>query len=214
MKKFAQITILLTSVLTLVACNNNVGNQGFNQQNHPMTTDTIAAVESTPATPTPVVPAGFETDAASCTANGGKLLVGVVTDTPWYESSNDIMQGVELSHTHILVLPLAEAGSKSLYDIAADNVFATGYDQAQPLQEVPNPLNTLTPGTTIEACGITYTQTPNAQSPASQGIHFVHINNNPIVPGKTDNGWLKIVNNNGTLSDNLEANPEYLYLWN
>lgn len=50
----------------------------------------------------------------------------------------------------------------------------------------------------VEACGLTYTQSPT-QSSAIYGIHFVHINDQPIVSGSTDNGWLKIINTDGSL---------------
>lgn len=122
------------------------------------------------AGPIPPVPAQFAADAASCEAVGAHLLVGTVEAAPAYVGSKTIQplmvngkaqnQGILLSHTHILVQPLNDSNQADAYEIAADNVFAAGYDQAQPNKAVPAPLSSLAVGQVIEACGLTYSQTP------------------------------------------------------
>lgn len=161
--------------------------------------------------PTPPYVSGFDSDSQACNANGGQLLVGIIQNAPWYVSASSSIQGVALSHTHFTVQPLNDTNSGDLYEVAADNVFATGYDNAEPNGAIPDPLSGLQQGQVVEACGLTYNQNPTYSS-AVYGIHFVHINDQPIT-STTDNGWLKVVNNDGTVSDNLESNTEYLYLW-
>lgn len=163
------------------------------------------------SSPTPPLPSEFSNDSSSCIANGGQLLVGTIQDAPWYVQGSSSIQGVSLSHTHFTVQPLGDGNSSDLYEVAADNVFALGYDNAEINSQVPSPLTTLTTGTIVEACGLTYTQTPTYSS-AVYGIHFVHINDQAITP-TTDNGWVEVVNSDGTLGPNLESNTEYLYLW-
>ena len=168
------------------------------------------------ANPTPIVPIPFTSDASDCRSNGGVLLVGTVVTTPNYRSSSSYIDGVELSHSHFVVAPFGATSPSANYDVAADNLFASGYDHSQPNGLVPYPLTQIAIGSNIEACGLTYPltqrQTMEASS-AQQGIHFVHINNNAIIQGQTANGWLKLINPDGTLSANLEDNSEYLYLW-
>lgn len=168
--------------------------------------------------PTPPVPSGFEQDTVACQVSesgvvpgqDGKLLVGTIVGTPWYVSGKPAPQStVILSHTHVLIAPLGDTNPSDEYEMAADNVFATGYDSSEPLKEVPTPLNSLTNGIIVEACGFTYTQKPSAKSPATQGIHWVHIKD----ATETTGGWVKIVSSSGEIGANLENNTEYLYLW-
>lgn len=163
--------------------------------------------------PKPPLPNGFSTDSSQCVQNGGQLLVGSIQDSPWYKAASSSVQGVALSHTHFVVQPLGDINTNDSYEVVVDNVFASGYDNAEPNSQIPEPLSGLAVGTVIEACGLTYTQNPGDMG-ATQGIHFVHINDLPTVSGVSDNGWLKIVNSDNTLSPNLEGNTEYLYLWN
>jgi len=200
-----KVLITLVSVLMLSACNsggsNPSGNSSANLNNsHTQSTQII----------TPTVPVGYEKDAESCHSNGGLLLVGTVAATPVYKSGS-LRQGVELSHTHITINPLGTTNPNAAYDMAVDNAFAAGYDAAQPNKAVPAPLSSLMIGTLIEACGLTYS---NGNGAIKQGIHFVHLNDQPIIPNVTANGWVKVVNPDGTLSDNLEGSAEYSYLWN
>lgn len=178
------------------------------------------------STPIPPVPAQYAADAATCQAQNALLLVGTVQAAPVYVGSKSIQplvdsgkpesQGILLSHSHILVQPLGDSNPSDAYEIAADNVFATGYDQAQPKNLVPAPLANLAAGQVIEACGLTYSQTPFKSGSvfnANNGIHWVHANDQPINPGHTTNGWLKLVNQSGTTGENLEGSAEYFCLW-
>lgn len=207
-----KLLILLSIVVSLSACNSGSGQQ-YNQNNHPNNTTTVTS-QSLPQ-PQPNIPVGFESDSSLCQArndtvdsNKFYLLVGTITSNPTYKDGS-MIESIELSHTHFHVLPLGESNPQNYYDVAADNVFATGYDQAQPNKSVPEPLNSLTSGTIIELCGITYADKDPQTGKISNGIHWVHIANQQM----TEGGWTKIINPDGTLSDNLENNTEYLYLW-
>lgn len=138
----------------------------------------------------------FADDAADCKAAGGALLTGQVVSAPKFNSGM-FRQGVELSHTH---LNLKGTDGKT-YDVAIDNVFAAGYQKNK--KGVPAPLNTVEVGDHLEVCGI----------PFSGGIHWVH-NNCGDAPTKSDpNGWIKKVNADGSVEQNLEASQKYCYLW-
>ena len=176
--------------------------------------------------PIPPVPAEFAADAAGCEAVNAHLLVGTIESTPVYVGSKTIQplmengkaesQGILLTHTHILIQPLNDTNPNDAYEIAADNVFAVGYDQAQPNKAVPTPLSGLQAGQVIEACGLTYNQTPlkyPAIFNASNGMHWVHSNDMPIIPGSTTNGWFKKVDQSGDVGENLEGSSEYFCLW-
>lgn len=202
----------MSTLVTLSACNSGAGQQ-YKQNGY---SDNITAIasQSLPQ-PVPNVPSGFESDNSLCQArtdmvDSGKfyLLVGAVASSPLYKDGMK-QESVELSHTHFHVLPLGESNPQNYYDVAADNVFASGYDQAQPNKSVPAPLSSLTPGTTVELCGITYADKDPQTGVVSNGIHWVHIADQQM----TEGGWTKIINADGTLSDNLENNTEYLYLW-
>lgn len=206
-----KLLITMLSIVTLTACNSG-GGQGYN---HP-SNSTLSVTSYTPLSqPIPNVPAGFESDSNLCQArtsmgNAKKfyLLVGTIVSNPIYQDGS-MQESVELSHTHFHVLPLGESNPQNFYDVAADNVFASGYDQAQPNKLVPAPLSSLNSGTTIELCGITYAD-KNPQTRANDnGIHWVHIANQQM----TEGGWTKVINQDGTLGDNLEDSTEYLYLW-
>lgn len=138
----------------------------------------------------------FADDAADCKAAGGSLLTGQVTSPPRFKDGM-FRKGVELSHTH---LNLKGADGKT-YDVAIDNVFASGYQKNT--KGVPAPLNTIQVGDRLELCGI----------PFSGGIHWVH-NNCGDTPTHSDpNGWTKKVDADGSVEQNLEASQTYCYLW-
>lgn len=148
----------------------------------------LLVLQSTPA---------FADDAQACTASGGTLLVGKVVSPPTFKDGM-FRKGVELSHTH---LSLKGDSDGKTYDVAIDNVFASGYQQHR--KDVPAPLNSIAVGDKLEVCGI----------PFSGGIHWVH-NNCGDAPTKSDpNGWIKIVQPSGSVGPNLEASQKYCYLW-
>jgi hypothetical protein len=136
-------------------------------------------------------------DAQNCHAAGGSLLTGRAVSPPTFKDGM-FRHGVELSHTHLRIK--GDADGKT-YDIAIDNVFASGYQKNK--KGVPAPLNTVEVGDKLELCGI----------PFSGGIHWVH-NNCGDTPTKSDpNGWIKKVSADGSVEQNLEASQKYCYLW-
>jgi len=135
-------------------------------------------------------------DAGQCRASGGALLVGQVVSRPKFKHGM-YRKGVELSHTHLKL----RGDDGQTYDVAIDNVFASGYRPG--MKAVPAPLDTIAVGDKVEACGIPY----------RGGIHWVH-NNCGDTPTRSDpNGWLKVVQADGRAGPNLEANQTYCYLW-
>lgn len=136
-------------------------------------------------------------DAADCATAGGTLLTGQVVSPPKFKDGM-FRKGVELSHTH---LQLKGATDGKTYDVAIDNVFASGYQKNK--KGVPAPLNTIAMGDKLEVCGI----------PFQGGIHWVH-NNCGDTPTKSDpNGWIKKVQADGSVGPNLEDGQKYCYLW-
>lgn len=139
-------------------------------------------------------------EAAQCRANAGAYLTGQVTAGPSFVRGQR-RRGVELSHTHVRLQ--ADQDSRS-YDVAIDNVFASGYDDAG--RSVPAPLSTIRRGDRLELCGKLYTS-------GGPGIDWVHTNcGEPPNPGKPD-GWVKILGPDGSPGDNLEGSKEYCRLW-
>ncbi|WP_233237978.1 hypothetical protein [Bordetella sp. LUAb4] len=135
-------------------------------------------------------------DARECRAAGGKLLIGEVVSPPKFKHGM-YKKGVELSHTHLTLRD--KAGEK--YDVAIDNVFASGYRPNS--KAVPAPLDTIEVGDKLEVCGI----------PFDGGIHWVH-NNCGDTPTKSDpNGWIKVVRADGSTGPNLEESQTYCRLW-
>ncbi len=76
----------------------------------------------------------------ACASNAGTLLLGTVASGPRFTHGHD-MRGVELSHTHVRL----RGDDGRFYDIAIDDVFASGYDQAG--ERVPAPLSQFSPAT-------------------------------------------------------------------
>jgi hypothetical protein len=132
-----------------------------------------------------------------CTAAGGSLLVGNVVSPPKFKHGA-FLKGVELSHTHLV---LKSGDDSKTYDVAMDNVFASGYQNN--MTAVPSPLNSIQVGDKIEVCGIPFTG----------GIHWVHTDCGDTPTAADPNGWVKEIAVDGTTGPNLEDSQKYCYLW-
>jgi hypothetical protein len=139
-------------------------------------------------------------EAAQCRANAGIYLTGSVTKGPTF-AHGEWREGVELSHTHLTLLSDRDGQS---YDVAIDNVFATGYDGAA--ENVPAPLSTIRTGDRLELCGRLYTH-------GRLGIDWVHTNCGETPRPSQPDGWLKVLSANGTVGPDLENSREYCRLW-
>ena len=135
----------------------------------------------------------------TCASHAGTLLVGTVASAPRFVRGHDL-RGVELSHTHVRL----QGDDKQIYDIAIDDVFAAGYDQAG--ESVPAPLSGIHVGDRLELCGKPYTS-------GGPGMDWVHTNcGDTPTPDKPD-GWVKVIGADGSAGPNLEASQEYCRLW-
>ena len=135
----------------------------------------------------------------ACASNAGTLLAGTVVSGPRFAHGHEL-RGVELSHTHIRL----RGNDGRIYDIAIDNVFADGYDQAG--ESVPAPLSQIQPGDLLKFCGKPY-------SSGSPGMDWVHTNcGDPPTPSHP-NGWVKVIGPDGTPGPNLQENQKYCPLW-
>lgn len=139
----------------------------------------------------------FADDAQQCGANAGTLLVGQVVSAPTFRHGM-FRKGVELSHTHLTLKGDADGAD---YDVAIDNVFASGYQPNS--SAVPAPLNTIVVGDKLELCGL----------PFQGGIHWVHTNCGDTPTSQDPNGWLKKIAADGTVGPNFEGGQHYCYLW-
>ncbi|UTH73741.1 hypothetical protein [Chromobacterium sp. IIBBL 290-4] len=136
---------------------------------------------------------------SACRAAAGSYLTGTVVSGPSFANGQQL-NGVELSHTHVSLR--ADQDGRT-YDVAMDNVYASGYDTAG--EDVPYPLNTIQQGDRLELCGQLYS--------SGVGIHWVH-NNCGVKPSRRQpNGWVKKINADGSTSSNYEASTEYCQLW-
>jgi hypothetical protein len=145
-------------------------------------------------------PAAWADEAATCQAQDGSFLTGSVIAGPQFKPGHD-RDGVELSHTHI-TLHADQDGQD--YDVAIDNVFASGYDAAG--ETVPAPLSAIAVGDRVELCGALYTG-------GDIGIHWVHTNCGETPSPQAPDGWVKILDANGLPGPNLEASQEYCKLF-
>lgn len=137
--------------------------------------------------------------ASDCQAEGGSYMSGVVVSGPQFWRGH-WLRGVELSHTHVR---LRSDADQRTYDVAMDDVFASGYDGAG--ESVPAPLSQIRAGDHLELCGQLY--------PDGTGIHFVHTNcGDPPTHGEPD-GWVREIAPDGTRGPNLEGSTEYCSLW-
>lgn len=144
--------------------------------------------------------AAWADDAAQCSIDGGAYLTGAVIRGPTFARGHTLDR-VELSHTHLTVLSDQDGQS---YDVAIDNVFASGYDAAG--ESVPAPLSMIHAGDRLELCGKLY-------SDGRPGIDWVHTNCGETPTATQPDGWLKIVAPDGAPGPNLEASREYCRLW-
>jgi hypothetical protein len=143
----------------------------------------------------------FASDESNCNAVGGSLVSGIVSKAPYYKSGSSL-KGVELSHTHI---SLVSDQDGQTYDVAMDNVFASGYDQAG--NTVPYPLNTIKLKDHVELCGALYTS-------GGPGIHWVHTNCGETPSATNPDGWVKEIYSDSSVGNNFEDSSEYCSLWN
>jgi hypothetical protein len=135
----------------------------------------------------------------TCSSNAGTLLIGTVVSGPRFAHGHD-MRGVELSHTHVRL----RGDDGRFYDIAIDDVFAAGYDQAG--ERVPAPLSRIQPGNHLELCGKPYAS-------GGPGMDWVHTNCGDQPTPDNPNGWVKVIGPTGTLGPNLESSQKYCRLW-
>jgi hypothetical protein len=136
---------------------------------------------------------------AACAASQGTFLVGTVAAAPRFVPGHE-RRGVELSHTHVALR--GDDGRR--YDIAIDDVFASGYDQAA--GHVPAPLSGIRPGERLELCGKPY-------SSGGAGMDWVHTDCGALPTPDQPDGWVKVLGADGTPGANLEASQEYCGLW-
>jgi hypothetical protein len=142
----------------------------------------------------------YADEAAQCRANAGTYLTGRVTEGPSFAPGH-ARDGVELSHTHLRLLSDQDGQS---YDVAIDNVFATGYDAAG--ESVPAPLSTIQIGDRLELCGKLF-------ATGGRGIDWVHTNCGDTPRAAQPDGWLKVLAPDGTPGPDLEDSREYCRLW-
>jgi hypothetical protein len=136
-------------------------------------------------------------DASDCQAASGSYLTGVVRAPPTFARGSRL-HGIELSHTHVQLIGDADAKT---YDIAVDDVFASGY---RPRQEgVPAPLDQIKTGDRLSLCGMPY----------KGGMHWVHTNCGDTPTPQDPDGWLKEIAADGSTGANLEGSTAYCYLW-
>jgi hypothetical protein len=139
-------------------------------------------------------------DAGQCRGNAGTYLTGQVIAGPTFVPGHP-RRGVELSHTHLTLR--ADRDGRS-YEVAIDNVFAAGYDDAG--ERVPAPLSTLQTATRLELCGKLYTD-------GQLGIDWVHTNCGDTPTANKPDGWVKVLAADGSAGPNLEGSQEYCRLW-
>jgi hypothetical protein len=146
-----------------------------------------------------LMPPALANEQESCETSAGTLLIGTVVAGPRFAHGHDL-RGVELSHTHVRL----RGDDGRVYDIAIDDVFADGYDQAG--ENVPAPLTQIHPGDRLELCGKPYAS-------GSPGMDWVHTDCDDQPTPDQPNGWVKVIGPDGMPGPNLEANQKYCSLW-
>ncbi|HEX4080255.1 MAG TPA: hypothetical protein VHX61_15450 [Rhizomicrobium sp.] len=141
-------------------------------------------------------------EAAQCQVGGGTYLTGHVTAGPVFARGRHPRRGIELSHTHLTLLSDRDRRS---WDVAVDDVFASGYDAAG--ETVPAPLSKIRVGDRLEVCGRPFTDD------TGPGIDWVHTNCGVTPTSRKPNGWLKVLAANGIPGPNLESSQEYCHIW-
>ena len=136
-------------------------------------------------------------DAQACQDAGGTLLMGSVVSPPKFKHGM-FRKGVELSHTHLTLR--GDADGKH-YDVAIDNVFATGYKKNA--KAVPAPLDAIRVGDKLQLCGL----------PFEGGIHWVHNNCGDTPTAQDPDGWIKKISTDGSAGPNLEGGQKFCFLW-
>jgi hypothetical protein len=135
----------------------------------------------------------------SCAAASGSYVSGVVVKGPKF-THGQFRQGIELSHTH---LKLRADQDGQVYDVAIDNVFASGYQPGQ--SGVPAPIDAIRVNDRLELCGELYDR--------GVGIHFVHTNCGARPTPAHPDGWIRQLDGQGRAGPNLEANTSFCPLF-
>ncbi len=136
---------------------------------------------------------------AACAAAAGTYLTGTVVAGPFYAHGKAV-GGKQLSHTR---LSLKADQDGRVYDVAIDNIYAAGYDQAG--DRIPAPLDGIHRQDRLELCGQRYT--------SGLGIHWVHTNCGARPNRNHPDGWVKVLDAKGSAGPNLESSTEYCGLW-
>jgi hypothetical protein len=147
------------------------------------------------------VAAAHADEAATCAASAGSYRTGVVVTGPKF-SHGQFRKGVELSHTH---LTMKSDQDGKVYDVAIDNVFASGFKKNQ--KTVPASLSAIHVNDRVEACGQLYTG-------GDVGIHWVHTNCGKTPTAAMPDGWLKVIAADGQPGQNIESNNQYCSIFN
>jgi hypothetical protein len=138
--------------------------------------------------------------ATDCKAGEGVYRSGVVVRPPIFKHGQ-YRKGIELSHTHLSLR--ADQDGKN-YDVAIDNVFASGFDPRE--RGVPASLGAIRVNDHLEMCGQLYTS-------HGVGIHWVHTNCGKRPTPSKPNGWIRKRMADGASSQDIEGNRQYCALF-
>jgi len=138
-------------------------------------------------------------EAAECANHSGTLLTGVAQNAPKFKKGEHL-HNIELSHSHVTIKSDKDG---KYYDVAIDNVFAPGYDDAG--ENVPASLASISTGAHLEFCGRMYSD--------GTGIDWVHTNCGDIPNERQPDGWTKLINADGSVGQNIESSEEHCDIW-